>query len=134
MTMTSVEVESMLRRLADMCTAVVNDKELCERAMNRALSIINDNRIEYVKDTAVGRVAFVTAWRYNFDVVDVNVDIDKHQLALVFRRDAMPALVVTMSREKERAVVINSEYIALHNIYDQIILNTVKNIAKGRRT
>jgi|LAFP01.1.fsa_nt_gi hypothetical protein len=128
-----LSAESVLKHLADMCSAAIGDRELCERAAGKAASVINDNRIEYAKDTPVGRVVFVTAWRYNFDVLDVGVDMDKRELLLTFRREAMPALVLIISREKEGVVVINSEYIALHNMYDQVILNTVKNIAKPRR-
>jgi hypothetical protein len=128
-----LSVESILKHLVGMCSAVISDKELCERAANRAVSVINDNRIEYAKDTAAGRVVFATVWRYNFDVLDVGVDADKRELLLTFRREAMPALVLIISREKESAVVISSEYIALHNMYDPVILNTVKNIAKPKR-
>jgi len=123
----------MLRRFVDTCTAALSDKELCERAMNRALSIINDNRIEYVKDTAVGRVAFVTAWRYNFDTLDINVDMDRGEIMLMFKKFAMPALVLTISRRQESAVMVSSELVGMYNTHDEVLLSTIKNIVKGRR-
>ena len=128
-----LNVESMLKHLADMCSAAIGDKELCERAAGRAASVINDNRIEYAKDTPAGRVVFVTAWRYNFDTLDINVDKDRGEVMFVLKKLAMPTLVLIISREREDVVVINSEYIALHNMHDAVILNTVKNIVKPRR-
>jgi len=123
----------MLRRFADTCTVTLGDKELCERATNKALSIINDNRIEYVKDTAVGRVAFVMAWRYSFDTLDINVDMDRSEVMLVFKRLAMPALVLTISRQRESAVMVSSELVGMYNTHDEVLLGTIKNIVKGRR-
>ena len=123
----------MLKHFTGICSAAVGDKELCERAMNKALSVINDNRIEYVKDTPAGRMAFVTAWRYKFNVLDINVDMDNEELLLVFAAAGLPSLIITISKQKESVVMASSEYFALHNAYDPAILNIVKNIVKGRR-
>ena len=123
----------MLRRFVDTCTAAVNDKELCERAVERALYAINNNRIEYVSDTAAGRVVFVTAWRYNFDTLDINVDMDNKELVLAFEAVGLPALIIKISKQKESVVMASSEYYALRNTYDPVILNIVKNIIVRRR-
>jgi lauroyl/myristoyl acyltransferase len=122
--------ESMLKHIADMCAAAIHDKKLCERAADRAASVLNDNRIEYAKDTPAGRVVFVTAWRYNFDALVVMVDANKRELLLTFTHEALPAFALIISKDRESAVSINSEYIALHNMHNRIILNTVKNIVR----
>jgi hypothetical protein len=122
----------MLKHLADMCSAVIGDKELCERAAGKAASAISDNRIEYVKDTPAGRVVFVTAWRYNFDTLDINVDKDRGEVMFVFKKLAMPALVLTVSRQQESAVMVSPELIGMYNMHDEILLTTIKNIVKGK--
>jgi hypothetical protein len=127
-----LSVESVLKHIADMCSAAIGDKELCERAAGKAASVINDNRIEYVKDTPAGRVVFVTAWRYNFDTLDINVDKDRGEVMFVFKKLAMPALVLTMSRRQESAVMVSSELVGMYNTYDEILLTTIKNIVKGK--
>jgi hypothetical protein len=126
-------VESMLKHLADMCSTAINDKELCERAVDRAISIIKNSRIEYIKNTAVGRVVFVTAWRYDFDTLDVSVDMDRREVLLVFKKLAMPAAVLTVSRYRESVTAVSSELIGMYNMRDEVLLNTIKNIVKGRQ-
>jgi hypothetical protein len=127
-----LSVESVLKHLADMCAAAIHDKELCERAARLAASVVNDNRIEYAKDTPAGRVVFVTAWRYNFDTLDINVDRDRGEVMFVFKRLAMPALVLTMSRQQESAVMVSSELVGMYNTHNEILLTTIKKIVKGK--
>jgi len=127
-----LNVESILKHIADMCSAAIGDKELCERAAGKAVSVINDNRIEYAKDTPAGRVVFVTAWRYNFDTLDINVDKDRGEVMFVFKKLAMPALVLTVSRQQESVFMVSSELVGMYNTHDEILLTTIKNIVKGR--
>jgi len=127
-----LNVESILKHIADMCSVAIGDKELCERAAGKAVSVINDNRIEYAKDTPAGRVVFVTAWRYNFDTLDINVDKDRGEVMFVFKKLAMPALVLTVSRQQESVFMVSSELVGMYNTHDEILLTTIKNIVKGR--
>jgi len=127
-----LNVESILKHIADMCSAAIGDKELCERAAGKAVSVINDNRIEYAKDTPADRVVFVTAWRYNFDTLDINVDKDRGEVMFVFKKLAMPALVLTVSRQQESVFMVSSELVGMYNTHDEILLTTIKNIVKGR--
>ncbi|MFZ8812212.1 MAG: hypothetical protein ACO2PN_29435 [Pyrobaculum sp.] len=112
---------TLLVETARRCVEALGDEELCRKVITVATEAAVNGRV-YVH----GKPAKVTAWSAKYE--QMHVAASDGGVVLEFTTHGLPSIVIYVTKDRVTTEVIDMNYIAALNQYDENILQKAKKI------